>query len=61
MLSDASAFLSRVHEALIQNQLLKHIYAALPALGETVGQKRQELADTAKKYANVTVTNKGII
>ena len=45
---------------LVQNQLLKHIYAVLPALGETVGRKRQELTDTAREYANVTVTNKGI-
>ena len=59
MLPDASAFLSRAHQTLIQNQLLKHIYAALAVLGETIGEKRHELVDTAKKYATVTVTNKG--
>ena len=61
MSSDVSAFVSRAHKALIQNQMLRHVYAALPLLGETVGQKRQELTSTAKNYADVTVTNKGIV
>ena len=58
---DASAFLKTAHKILIQNRLLKHIYQVLPSLGETFGQKRQELAEAAKIYADVTVTKKGMI
>ena len=58
---DVSLFLTRASESLVQNQLFKHIYAVLPVLGDTVGRKRQELAEKARRYADVNMVDKGTV